>query len=314
MALVLLRRLRDLIIIMFVVGTFLFFLIRAIPGDPAQVLLGVKATPQQLAALREDLGLSGPIWQQYLHWASRALTGDFGMSIKYHVPVSELIVTHIAPTLMLAILSTVISFILTVALVTWTTVRPRSITARVVNKLVQFGLALPDFWTALIFVFVFALTLGWFPTSGYTPLTQDPAVAISQLVLPVAVLAIGSTAFYTITLEESVLGELSQLYLRTARAKGLSETRIAIKHVLPNSLLPILTTIGLNFASLIGGVVIIESIFVIPGLGTLLLGAVYARDFPLIQAGVLFIAFLFVFVNLLVDLAYSLADPKVRVS
>lgn len=311
---VVLRRLRDLVIIMFVVGTALFFLIRAIPGDPAEVLLGIKATPEQLQRLREDLGLDGPLWQQYVEWLLRAVRGDFGESIKYRQPVTELIVGHIAPTLTLAILATVISFALTVLIVTWTTVRPSGILSRAVNRVVQFGLALPEFWMALVLIFVFSMTLRWLPPSGYTPFFEDPLAAISQLALPVAVLVIGQTAFFTITLEESVLGELTQLYLRTARVKGLSEWTIATRHVMPNSLLPILTTVGMNFASLIGGVVVIESIFVIPGLGTLLLGAVYARDFPLIQAGVLFVAFLFVFVNLLVDLAYSLADPKVRVS
>lgn len=314
MALVILRRLRDLVIVLFVTGTFLFFLLRAIPGDPARVLLGDKASAAQVEALRRDLGLDGPVWQQYIHWLSRIVVGDFGRSIKYGVPVGQLLADNILPTVVLAICSTVIAFVLTVALVTWTTVRPHSIVARLVSRVVEFGLALPEFWVALIFIFVFALSLGWLPPGGYTPLFDDPLTALSQLVLPVAVLVVGSTAFYVITLQESVLGELSQLYLRTARAKGVSDTRIALRHVLPNSLLPILTTVGMSFASLIGGIVVIESIFIIPGLGTLLLGAVYARDFPLIQGGVLLIAFMFVIANLLVDLTYALADPKVRVS
>ncbi|WP_166346516.1 ABC transporter permease [Phytoactinopolyspora limicola] len=314
MAMVVLRRLRDLLVIMVVVGTFLFFLLRSIPGDPAEVLLGTRATPEQLERLREDLGLGGPVLSQYGHWITSALVGDLGTSIRFQAPVMDLILSHVVPTLTLAVASTVVSMLLTVSIITWVTVRPRSFLARTVNRGVQFGLALPDFWMALIAIFLFALTLGWFPTSGYTPVLDDPGMALTELVLPVAVLVIGQTAFFTITMEESVLGELTQLYLRTARAKGIKETRIAIRHVLPNSLLPVLTTVGLSFASLIGGVVVIESIFVIPGLGTLLLGAVYARDFPLIQGGVLFIAFLFVAVNLLVDLTYSLADPKVRVA
>ncbi|MEU5696202.1 ABC transporter permease [Actinosynnema sp. NPDC020468] len=314
MAAVVLRRLRDLVIVLFVVGTVLFFLLRSIPGDPAQVLLGTKADPEQLERLRRDLGLTGPLPEQYLHWLGNVLTGDFGTSIKYQLPVPQMILDHIAPTLTLAVLGTVISFLLTVLIVTWATVSPHNRVARFVNRAAQFGLALPEFWLALLAVYLFALTLGWFPTSGYTPLFEDPVTAISQLALPLTVLVIGQTAFLTITMEESVLGELSQLYLRTARAKGVGERRIMLRHVLPNSMLPVLTTVGLNFASLIGGVVVIESIFVIPGLGTMLLGAVYARDFPLIQGGVMFVAFLFVVVNLLVDLAYALIDPKVRVS
>ncbi|GII66613.1 ABC di/oligopeptide transporter inner membrane subunit [Sphaerisporangium krabiense] len=314
MLLVVLRRLRDLVVVLAVVGTFLFFLLRSIPGDPAQVLLGLKASPEQLARLHEELGLTGPLYEQYFHWVGNVLTGDFGTSIKYQAPVLDMIAGHIAPTLTLAIASTVISFLLTVLVISWVTVSPHSWVARGVNRVAQFGLALPEFWLALLAVYVFALALGWFPTSGYTPLFTDPVTSVPQLVLPIAVLVVGQTAFFTITMEESVLGELTQLYLRTARAKGVTERRIALRHVLPNSMLPVLTTVGLNFASLIGGVVVIESIFVIPGLGTMLLGAVYARDFPLIQGGVMFIAFLFVVVNLLVDLAYSLVDPKVRVS
>ncbi|MBB4914108.1 ABC transporter permease [Streptosporangium saharense] len=311
---VILRRLRDLVIVLFVVGTALFFLLRSIPGDPAAVLLGTKASPEQLERLRHDLGLTGPLYEQYLHWLGNVLTGDFGTSIKYNLPVLQMIFDNIAPTLTLAIASTVISFMLTVLIVTWVTVAPNNRVARLVNRATQFGLALPEFWLALLAVYLFALTFGWFPTGGYTPLFEDPATAITQLALPVAVLVVGQTAFLTITMEESVLGELTQLYLRTARAKGVGERRIMLRHVLPNSMLPVLTTVGLNFASLIGGVVVIESIFIIPGLGTTLLGAVYARDFPLIQGGVMFIAFLFVLMNLLVDLAYALIDPKVRVS
>ncbi|RFS83010.1 ABC transporter permease [Actinomadura spongiicola] len=314
MVLVILRRLRDLVLVLFVVGTTLFFLLRSIPGDPAQVLLGTKASPEQLDRLRADLGLTGPKYEQYLNWLGNVVTGDFGTSIHYQQPVLQVIGDHIAPTLTLAVTSTAISFVLTVLIVSWAAVSPHNWVARFVNRATQFGLALPEFWLALLVVYVFALNLGWFPTSGYTPFFADPVAAVPQLVLPVAVLVIGQTAFFTITMEEGVLGELSQPYLRTARAKGVTERRIAIRHVLPNAMLPVLTTVGLNFASLIGGVVVIESIFVIPGLGTTLLGAVYARDFPLIQGVVMFIAFLFVAVNLLVDLTYSLVNPKVRVA
>lgn len=314
MLLVILRRLRDLVIVLLVVGTSLFFLLRAIPGDPARVLLGEKATAQQVVNLRHELGLSGPIYEQYLHWLKNMITGDFGTSITFQVPVLRMLVTHIGPTVTLALASTVISFVLTALIITWVTVSPHSWLARWVNRVTQFSLALPEFWLALLGVYLFALVLGWVPPSGYTPFATDPVSAGYHLILPVAVLVVGQVAFFTITMEESVLAELTQLYLRTARAKGVAERRIVLRHVLPNAMLPVLTTVGLNFASLVGGVVVIESIFVIPGLGTMLLDAVYARDFPLIQGGVLFVAFLFVFVNFLVDLAYVLFNPKVRVA
>ncbi|RKT54627.1 ABC transporter permease [Saccharothrix australiensis] len=313
MAAVVLRRLRDLVVVLLVVGTALFFLLRSIPGDPARVLLGAKASPEQLDRLRRDLGLTGPPHEQYLHWLGNVLTGDFGTSIKYGLPVPRMVLDHVGPTLTLAVLATAISLVLTVLVVGWVTTSPRSRVARLVNRVAQFGLALPEFWLALLAIYLFALTLGWFPTSGYAPLTAEPATAVARLALPVAVLVVGQTAFLTITAHESVLGELSQPYLRTARAKGVPERRVLLRHVLPNAMPPVLTTAGLNFASLVGGVVVVESIFVIPGLGTMLLGAVYARDFPLIQGGVMFIAVLFVLVNLLVDLVHALVDPRVRV-
>ncbi|AYY12524.1 ABC transporter permease [Actinobacteria bacterium YIM 96077] len=310
----LLRRFRDLIIILLVVGTMMFLIIRLVPGDPAVAILGANAQPQELANLRQALGLDGALYEQYLAWLGQVVTGNLGESITHNAPVLTVIGQHIGPTLTLAVISTAISFCIAVAITTWYAVRPRSPLARLVNQSAPLGMAIPDFWMSLILILVFALTLRWLPTSGYTSLFSDPAAAVQSLVLPVAVLVIAQSALFTLTLRESVLGELTQMYLRTARIKGLTETQVVLRHVLPNALMPILTIVGTNFAVLIGGIVIIESIFVIPGLGSLLLGAIHTRDFPLIQGITLFIALLFVAVNLLVDLSYALIDPKVRVS
>ncbi|WP_207781967.1 ABC transporter permease [Phytoactinopolyspora limicola] len=308
------RRLRDLIIILLVVGTMMFFIIRLIPGDPAVAILGANPQPQELANLRDALGLDGSLLQQYFAWLGQVVTGNLGQSITHHDSVLSVIGRHIAPTLTLAVLSTSISFCIAVAITTWNTVRPRGILSRMVNQMAPLGMAIPDFWSSLMFILIFALTLRWLPSSGYTNLFSDPIGAIPGLVLPVTALVIGQSALYTLVLRESVLSELSHAYLRTARNKGLSESQVAIRHVLPNALMPILTIVGTNFAVLVGGIVIIESIFVIPGLGSLLLGAIHTRDFPLIQGITLFVALLFVLVNLIVDLSYTLIDPKVRVS
>ncbi|WP_394362071.1 ABC transporter permease [Amycolatopsis sp. SB7-3] len=310
----LLRRLRDLVIILVIVGTMMFFVIRLIPGDPAQAILGPTARPSDVDALRESMGLNGPLWEQYLTWAGNVLHGDFGTSITYHAPVLGVVADHILPTLTLAVLSTVISFFLSVAITSWQAVSPRNPMARALDRLSALGMAMPDFWISLMLVLVFSVTLRWFPSSGYENLFTDPATAVPALVLPLTVLVIGQAALFVLTLRESLLGELPLAYLRTARVKGLSERQVMTKHVLPNALMPLITQLGSNFAMLVGGIVIIESIFVVPGLGHLLMGAVSTRDFPLIQGVTLFVAVLFVLVNLLVDLSYALLDPKVRVS
>ncbi|WP_410657053.1 ABC transporter permease [Amycolatopsis sp. lyj-112] len=310
----LLRRLRDLAIILVIVGTMMFFVIRLIPGDPAQAILGPTARPSDVDALRESMGLNGTLWEQYLSWAGNVLRGDFGTSITYHAPVLGVVADHILPTLTLAVLSTVISFFLSVAITSWQAVSPRNPVARALDRLSALGMAMPDFWISLVLVLLFSVTLRWFPSSGYENLFTDPATAVPALVLPLTVLVIGQTALFVLTLRESLLGELPLAYLRTARVKGLSERQVMTKHVLPNALMPLITQLGSNFAMLVGGIVIIESIFVVPGLGHLLMGAVSTRDFPLIQGVTLFVAVLFVLVNLLVDLSYALLDPKVRVS
>ncbi|WP_410650306.1 ABC transporter permease [Amycolatopsis sp. cmx-4-54] len=310
----LLRRLRDLVIILVIVGTMMFFVIRLIPGDPAQAILGPTARPSDVEALRESMGLNGTLWEQYFSWAGNVLQGDFGTSITYHAPVLGVVADHILPTLTLAVLSTVISFFLSVAITSWQAVSPHNPVARALDRLSALGMAMPDFWISLMLVLVFSVTLRWFPSSGYENLFTDPATAVPALVLPLTVLVIGQTALFVLTLRESLLGELPLAYLRTARVKGLSERQVMTKHVLPNALMPLITQLGSNFAMLVGGIVIIESIFVVPGLGHLLMGAVSTRDFPLIQGVTLFVAVLFVLVNLLVDLSYALLDPKVRVS
>jgi peptide/nickel transport system permease protein len=310
----LLRRLRDLVVVLVLVGTAMFFIIRAVPGGPAAGILGEQATPDQIEALTAALGFDKPIWQQYLDWIVRLPLLDLGQSISYSAPVLEVLVGHIVPTLTLALAGTVLSFLLAVAISTWTVVKPRSLAARIVTWTTSAGIAIPDFWIALILVLIFAATLRLVPTSGYTPLFEDPLLAISQLILPVVVLMIGQTSLFTLTLRETLVGELTSLYLRTARAKGLSEFVVMTRHALPNALLPCLTVLGNNFGSLLGGIVIIETIFVVPGLGAVVSSSISSRDYPLIQGATLLIAFIFVVVNLLVDLLYAVIDPKVRTS
>lgn len=202
----LLRRLRDLVIILVIVGTMMFFVIRLIPGDPAQAILGPTARPSDVDALRESMGLNGTLWEQYVSWAGNVLQGDFGTSITYHAPVLGVVADHILPTLTLAVLSTVISFFLSVAITSWQAVSPRNPVARALDRLSALGMAMPDFWISLMLVLVFSVTLRWFPSSGYENLFTDPATAVPALVLPLTVLVIGQTALFVLTLRESLLG------------------------------------------------------------------------------------------------------------
>ena len=309
----LLRRLRDLLIVLFVVGTTLFFIVRLIPGDPAVAILGDTATPDQLERLREQLGLNGPLWQQYVIWLGNVVRGDFGDSQVYGDPVLEVILGRLPVTLTLAVFSIVISFVIALLITVWNAARPQNRFARLILNTAPVGFSVPGFWIALLLILVFAVWLRWVPPGGYVPLFEDPARAIPLLILPVATLCIGQTAQFTLVLRESIAGELSHLYLRTARSKGIGEFVVVFRHVLPNALLPIITVLGLDFALLIGGVAIIETVFLVPGLGSMLLTAVAQRDYALIQGAALFIAFIFVVINLIVDLLYAVVDPKVRV-
>lgn len=314
MILLLLRRLRDLAVVLVVVGTMMFFIVRLIPGDAASSLLGNDAKPEQVEALRKALGLDEPLHLQYLHWIQRVAVADLGESVTLHRPVAALIAEHVVPTLALAVVSMVLSFAIAVAITAWNAIRPHSRAARLLGGSAPVAVAIPEFWIALVLIVLFGVKLGVLPTSGYVSPFADPLGALPYFVLPVASLVLGLSAMYVLVLRESVLRELTRLYLRTARVKGLGEARIVFGHVLKNAMLPCVTVMGTRFAHMVGGVVIIEAIFVIPGLGSLLLGAINSRDYVLVQGVTIFLALLFIVVNLLVDLSYLLLDPKVRVS
>jgi len=267
-----------------------------------------------VAELREALGLSMPLHEQYWQWLGQVARGDLGESIALHRPVRVLIAQHFMPTLLLALLAMVFSFAIAVGTTTWNAVKPGSVAARVAGAASSVAVAVPEFWIALVFVFIFGVRFDLLPTSGYVDPFVDPLGAARHFVLPVASIVIGLSAHYTLVLRESVLRELTRLYLRTARVKGLGEARVVFGHVLRNAMLPCVTVMGTSFAHMVGGIVIIEAIFVIPGLGSLLLDAIQARDYVLVQGVTIFVALLFVVVNLLVDLSYLALDPKVRVS
>jgi peptide/nickel transport system permease protein len=313
MGLLLARRLRDLIIILFLVGTAMFFIVHLIPGNPAVAMLGSYATDSQIHQLTHALGLDKPLWLQYVTWLGQLVHGNLGTSIEFQQSALPVILNHAIPTAILAVVTTAVSLLIAIPAALFAAARPRSLWARAVTPASVFGIAIPGFWLALLLVLVFSVELGWLPLSGWVAPSTDFGGFITHLILPVAVLVAGQAALFVRTLRESILGELLGLYLRTARAKGARENAVLVRHVLPNALLPLITVAATSLGTLLGGIVIIENIFVIPGVGNLLYQAIEARDYPLVEGITLLIALAYVVVNLLADLLYVAVDPRIRV-
>jgi len=310
---ILLRRLRDVVIVLLLVGTALFFVLHLIPGSPARTLLGQFATEQQVEALNEQMGLNEPLITQYFIWLGNVVRGDLGFSFTQNQSVSSVVVSHFGPTLLLAVVSTLLSILVAVPLAVRTVQRPYSPLSRFFVWASSFGLAVPGFWLALVLILVFAVELRWLPVSGYIDPMVDPIGSLRFLVLPMVVILASQVSLLLITLREGIAGEMLQSYIRTARAKGLSEDKVMYRHLLPNALLPAVTVVGSGFGALLGGILIIETIFLIPGMGSVLNAAIQARDYNVILGLTLVSAAIIVVVNLLVDIAYIVLDPKVRV-
>src|SRR5882724_253377 len=278
---VIFRRGRDLVITLLLVGTLMFFVVHLLPGNPAVAMLGSYATEDQVRQLTHALGLDRPLLPQYGLWLGHVVQGNLGDSIGFQQPVTTVLAEHLGPTALLAVASTVISLVVSVPLAAYTAARPGSWWTRVLTPLSVFGIAVPNFWLALVLIIVFGVALRVLPIAGYvSPLTDLPS-AVSHLILPVVVLVAGQAALFVRTLRESMLGELLALYPRTARAKGASERVVILGQLLPNALIPLVTVVGTSLGTLLGGIVIVENIFVIPGLGALLLQGIDSRDYPL---------------------------------
>jgi peptide/nickel transport system permease protein len=310
----LLRRILAAIPVMVLVATGVFLLLYLTPGDPAAVILGPDAGPERIAELRTRLGLDQPWYVQLIGWYGRLLQGDLGQSLFLSMPVSQAIAARAEPTLLLTALA------LTVAL---TIGLPAGVAAalrrgRWLDTGTMFvaigGQSMPTFWLGLNLIFVFGVLLGWLPVAGYRPLSEGLWESLRYLIMPAVTLGLAQGALLARMTRSMMLETLNDDYVRTARAKGLNETRVVVAHALRNALIPLVTVIGLTFAILIGGAVITEQVFNIPGVGRLLIQGVARRDYPLVQGIVLVIAGLYVLINLLVDLLYGYLDPRIRAS
>ena len=308
----LLRRLLGTIPVMLVVAVFIFLMLRLTPSDPAAILAGDSADAEQIAQIRRQLGLDQPMLQQFFIWSGRVLTGDFGESFFYKKTVAALIGERIEPTLSLAFFTLVIALCVAVPLGVLAAHRHGTWIDRVVMGFSVLGFSMPSFVVGYLLIYLFAVWLNWLPVQGYQRIAEGIGGWAERLILPSMTLSVILIALIARMTRTSVLEVLSEDYIRTARAKGQSERKVLFRHALRNAAVPIITVIGLGVALLIGGVVVTESVFTIPGLGSLTVGAVLARDYPTIQAVILLFSFVYVMINLAVDMIYTLLDPRIR--
>ena len=305
------RRLLSTIPVLLIVAVLVFLMLRLTPGDPAAILAGDAASSEQIAAIRASLGLDRSILVQFGIWASSLLQGDFGSSYFYKMQVTQLIGQRIEPTLALATLTILIAVVVSVPLGVIAAWRFGGWFDRALMGFSVMGFSIPVFVLAYILIWILSLKLGWFPVQGYRRLADGFWPFLYHLVLPAITLSVIYIALIARVTRASVLEALGEDYIRTARAKGLPESRVLVRHALANAAVPIATVIGIGVALLIGGVVVTESVYAIPGLGRLTVDAVLARDFPTIQAVILLFSFAYVLVNLLVDLSYVFFDPRI---
>ncbi len=307
------RRLLYLIPIMIFVGTFVFLLIHIAPGDPTSYLLSEEATEIQRQAMRERLGLDQPMYVQYFRWFSQLIRGDLGESISLRQPVSQALIQRLEPTFIMAILALSIACLIGIPGGIIAALKHDTYIDQILMSIAMFGLCIPNFWLALMLALLFGVYLGWVPLVGYTPFLEDPVQCIIYLLIPAFVLGFsGRSAAISRLTRANVLETMGKDYIRTARSKGLSERVVIFKHALRNAMIPTITVIGASLGGLLGGAVIVENIFSIPGIGQLLVASVHRRDYPALQGAVIFVAAIFVLANLAVDITYVLIDPRIR--
>lgn len=307
-----LGRLLAAIPILLIVAVFIFSLVHIAPGDPAALLAGDNANPEQLERIRERLHLDEPLVVQFGIWFSDVLRFDLGDSIYSNKPVTGLIAQRIEPTMVLSVVTIIITVLIAIPLGVIAAWKANSWIDRCIMALAVFGFSVPVFVIGYLLAYLFAVELGWFPVQGYKPLAEGPLATLRSVMLPSVALALVFAALVARVTRAAMLEVLSENYIRTAKAKGLLTSQILISHALKAAGVPIVTVIGVGFATLIGGVVVTESVFNIPGLGRMTVDAVVVRDYPVVQGIILFFSTMLIGINLLVDLSYALFDPRVR--
>ncbi len=307
------NRLLILFPVLFLVSVIVFSLLHMIPGDPVDFIFATEDLTDP--SVREDferiLGLDKPLHVQYLVWLGGVLIGDFGESIHYQRSNMELIVERFPATILLTIFSTVVSILISIPAGVIAAIRRNSASDYTAMSFALLGISIPNFWLGILLILAFSLYFPILPSSGYEASLTSPWTTLSYLILPSITLGTGMAAIVARMTRSEMLEEIGKEYVRTARAKGLAERRVIFKHTLKNALVPVLTVIGLQFGRLLGGTVIVEHVFAWPGVGSLVVGAVYGRDYPLVQALILIFAVIFVVVNFFVDILYKYANPRI---
>ncbi|MED1950061.1 ABC transporter permease [Brevibacillus centrosporus] len=312
MRIYLLKRILALIPVLFVVSVVIFMIIHITPGDPATVMLGESATEQDVIALRQQLGLDLPLYQQYVGWVTDVLRGDLGDSYFMKESVAESIFSHLQPTLSLAILAQIVALVIAIPIGIVAALRRGTATDQTVMGFSLLAMAVPSFLLALFLILLVGVKLQWLPVAGYKPLDAGLWNHLKYLILPAISLGAIQSALITRMTRSSMLEVLNTNYIKTARSKGVKERQLVYRHALRNAFLPILTVIGQTFGGLVTGAVVTETIFNIPGIGQLIINSVERRDYAVIQGVVLFVTFSYVFINLIVDMLYGVIDPRVR--
>ncbi|MBZ7924668.1 ABC transporter permease [Ensifer adhaerens] len=306
------QRLMGMIVVMAIVVTIVFVIVRVTPGDPAAVMLGPEATQEDIAELRTRLGLDQSLGLQYVYYIGQLLQGDLGQSIFLNQPVTSALAERAEPTFFLTLFSILIACAIALPIGIYAAYRRGSFVDQAATTLAMLAASIPSFWLGLILIQVLAVRFGWFPVSGYGGPGSSFAERMYHLTLPAIALGVVSSALILRFTRASMLDVLGDDFIRTARAKGLGERKVVMKHALKNALIPILTIIGLTAAVLISGAVVTETVFGLPGVGNLVVSAVLRRDYPVIQGALLVIAALYVLINFAIDMLYLLVDPRVR--
>jgi len=309
---VLIRRLVSLVITLFAVSLIIYVVMGLLPGDPAAIMLGTSASPDTLAALQKQMGLDQPLPLRYLHWLAGVFRGDFGQSYTYGVPVAGLILERLAVTLPLALLAVCLSVAIAIPLGVAAARNRNGALEFVAGLFSHVGIAVPGFWVGLLLIIVFSTTLGWMPAGGFPGWTPSFSAGLMALILPAVALALSQAGVLTRVCRSAVLEVMNEDFVRTARAKGLSERVALWRHAVPNAMIPVVTMIGLQFTFLIAGAVLVENVFNLPGLGRLAYQALTQRDIVVMQSVVLFFSALVIIMNFVVDIAYLLIDPRLR--
>ena len=308
----LLKRLMAAVPVLLIVSLLAFSFIHIIPGDPAMAMLGLNATPAQVEALRKEMGLDQPIVTQYLKWLGRMATGDMGVSVLSGRSIFLSILERLPHTLVLACLSILFSIMIAIPSGIVSAAKQNSLTDRMVMFFALVGVSVPSFWVGIIGIIFFAVKLNWLPASGYVSIFESVGTGLRYMILPALSLSLVLAAVSARMMRSSMLETLRQDYIRTARAKGLSRWGAILKHGFKNALIPVVTVVGVDFGWLLGGTVVIETVFGIPGMGRLVVYAIMNRDYPMIQGVILYMAVIYMLVNLLVDILVIFLNPRIR--